>query len=210
MTKTVCQPYSIAILAGGLSKRMGQNKALLPLGGTPVIQRILNALTPLSDDLFLVTNTPSTYHHLQQPMVSDIVPDKAALGGIYTALEHARYSWVFVCACDMPFIDDQVVQWLADSIQDRDAIVCPYNEDRYPEPLHSLYHKQCSTPIAQSMQAGQLKISHIFKQVVVHFVPYDRLLQIARSNNFFLNLNTPTDLEIARNLVRGQDKRDFA
>ena len=102
MAHTELPPFSIDILAGGQSRRMVRNKALLKLGGNPIVQWVINTVQELTDDLFLVTNTPGIYTPFNIPMTPDAIPGKAALCGIYTAILHARHDWVLVLACARP------------------------------------------------------------------------------------------------------------
>ena len=103
---------SVAVLAGGQSKRMGQNKAFLEVGGQRVIARVLDTVRTLTDDLFISTNTPEQYEQFGLRMVGDIYPDKATLGGIYSAIEAAHHHHVLVVACDMPFLKRDLLRYL--------------------------------------------------------------------------------------------------
>lgn len=194
-------PISIAILAGGHSKRMGQNKALLTVNNVPILQRMINAVKPFGSDIFLVTNTPQHYHQFQLPMVPDIIKGKAALGGIYTALTQAKEAWVLVLACDMPFVDGAIIQHLTSLINDQSEVVCPRNEAGYPEPLHSLYHTQCLPLVEQHVQTNELKIANLFTKLVVHYADYAQLALLAATPHFFLNVNTPADLDMAKSVI---------
>ena len=83
---------------------MGQNKAFLEVGGQMVIARVLDAVKALTDDLFISTNSPEQYEQFGLRMVGDIYPDKATLGGIYSAIAAAHHHHILVVACDMPFL----------------------------------------------------------------------------------------------------------
>src|SRR5262249_57516559 len=98
------------IQAGGRSARMGgQPKALIELGGRPIIARVLAALAPAVDDVLLVTNTPELYAFLLLPMVGDVYPDHGALGGIYSGLEPAPAQPALTAPCHMPFLHPHAV-----------------------------------------------------------------------------------------------------
>src|SRR5262249_20248792 len=102
------------IQAGGRSARMGgQPKALIELGGRPIITRVLAALAPAVDDVLLVTNTPELYAFLALPMVGDVYPDHGALGGIYSGVEAAAGQAALTVACDMPFLHPDVLRLVA-------------------------------------------------------------------------------------------------
>ena len=114
MTVASCQKITLLINAGGKSRRMGQNKALLPLPphGTPLVQHMLARLEPLGfGRTVIVTNDPELPHQVHLPQsvtyVTDAYPDKGALGGIATGLRDAS-GWMLALACDMPLVNARV------------------------------------------------------------------------------------------------------
>jgi len=194
-------PFSVAILAGGQSTRMGQDKALLTLAGKPVLQHVIDAVAPLTDDLFLGTNTPNNYQQFGLPMVPDIMPGKASLGGIYTAIARARHDWVFVVACDMPLLNPRVVTFLA-GLRLRADVVAPRIFPQ-PETLHAFYHKRCLPFIKPYLDANRLKVIGFFDDVSVSYVEKADLQSVAPSFDFLTNVNTPQDFSwLERNLNR--------
>src|SRR5882762_4545536 len=99
------------IQAGGKSTRMGgEPKALLDLGGRRIVERVLDAVRPVVDDVLIVTNTPALYGFLGVPMVADIYPDHGSLGGIFSGLSAAAGDAAFTVACDMPFLHPDVAR----------------------------------------------------------------------------------------------------
>ena len=186
-------PFSIAILAGGQSRRMGQNKALIKLGGVSVLQRVIDVAQPLSEDVILVTNTPHIYQQFHLPMVADIVPNKAALGGVYTALSHTRHPWTLVLACDMPFLNSDVITHMARHRRSNLDVVCPRIDD-HPEPLHTFYKQTCIPTIEDQIATDQLKITMIFKQVQTLYLGKTAFEAVTLDPTFLLNMNTPQDL----------------
>ena len=190
---------SVAILAGGQSRRMGQGKAFLPVGDRPVIQRVLWSIADLSDDLLIVTNTPDEYRHLGQRMVSDVYPGKGALGGIYTAIDAARHPHCLVVACDMPFLNTDLLSYLMTLSPDFDVVI-PLIED-FPETMHAIYGKACLEPIERRLFADQLKIISFFDDVRVHYVPRDEVERYDPTFRSFLNMNTPEDWQKLQRLA---------
>ncbi len=89
---------------------MGSDKALLPFLGRPLIQRVLERLTPIADEILVTTNRPEDYHFLDLPLFRDLKPDRGALGGLYTALSSATCEAVAVVACDMPFASAALIE----------------------------------------------------------------------------------------------------
>ena len=182
-----------AILAGGKSSRMGQNKALMSLGGHRLIDRVVHVLADIFADLLLVTNTPEIYVDLGVPMVSDVFPEKGSLGGIYSAVYHASAPYCFVVACDMPFLQAAVIRSLVAHIADYDVVI----PDVYGEmqPLHAVYSKTCLTPIRQRLDANRLKIIGFLPEVRVRVVTTGELLPLDPELRTFQNLNTLAEFQ---------------
>ena len=185
---------SVGVLAGGQSRRMGRDKAFLPVGGKPVIQRVLERVASLSDDIILVTNTPDKFtFDIDCRITGDIYPGKGSLGGIYSALVAARYPHCLIVACDMPFLNVRLLQYLVRlaRIYDYDAVV-PEVSDRW-ETLHAVYSKRCLHPIERCLQQDDLRVRSFFKDVRVRIVEQRRLEHFDPLLRSFLNMNTPEE-----------------
>jgi molybdopterin-guanine dinucleotide biosynthesis protein A len=193
---------SVAVLAGGQSRRMGQDKAFLPVGGRPVVERVVERVAPLSDDLLLIANTQAPYSHLAARLVSDVYPGQGPLGGIYTALQAARHEHCLVVACDMPFLNPGLLRYLIDLVGLASGydVVIPRVEE-FPETLHAVYGKRCLEPIQRRLLAGQLKIVGFFDEVRVRYVERDDVARFDPEFRSFLNMNTPSDWERVQRLA---------
>ncbi|UCC88043.1 MAG: molybdenum cofactor guanylyltransferase [Anaerolineales bacterium] len=196
------EEFSVAILAGGQSRRMGQDKAFLPVGGRPVIERVLERVTPLSDDLMLVVDVPMKYGHLGQRMVVDVLPGKGALGGIYTSIHAARHQHCLVVACDMPFLNADLLDHMASLAIGFDVVIPRIKE--FPETMHALYGKRCLQPIRGCLEVGRLKIVSFFDQVRIRYVERDDVARFDPDFRSFLNMNTPADWARLRELAEGE------
>lgn len=183
---------SVAILAGGQSRRMGQDKAFLPVGGRPVIERVIARVSPLTDDLFINANDAAKYLPLGLPVRPDVYPDKAALGGIYSAIYHARHPRVLVVACDMPFLNPALLRHLAGLAPTADVVVPVINPPQ-PETMHAVYSKNCLPAIEPRLLAGRLRIIGFFDDVTVRRVSRDEAARFDPDLYSFLNMNTPED-----------------
>ena len=149
------------IQAGGRSTRMGgQPKALLELGGRRIIERVVDAVGGVLDDLLVVTNTPEPYAFLGLPMVPDAFPDGGALGGIYTGLRTAAGDAAFTVACDMPFVHPAIVRMVVERAGEGDVVI-PRTGSQL-ETMHALYAKACLGPMETRLRAGRLKIVGFF------------------------------------------------
>ncbi len=185
---------TIAIMAGGKSSRMGQDKSFVLFAGQPLIERVLERVQGLGDELVLSTNKPAEYAHLGLPMFADVLPDCGPLGGIYTAVYHARHPHTLVVACDMPWLNPDLLRYMVDLRETADVVVPRW--DKYPEPLHALYSKACLPPIKEKLDAGQLKITGFFGQVAVRFVERGEIERWDENGRSFTNVNTPDDLQM--------------
>jgi molybdopterin-guanine dinucleotide biosynthesis protein A len=180
------------ILSGGKNRRMGENKAFLPVNGERLIDRTVRLFHAVFQEVIIVTSSPSDYLDQDAVIATDILPEKGALGGIYTGLFYARYEYAFVAACDMPFMNRAFLEQMISQTTGYDIIV-PAPPDGL-QPLHAVYARRCLPVIRGLIERDRLKISG--------FYPGHRLLtispEIIRSfdpeGRIFLNVNTPEDL----------------
>ncbi len=189
---------TLAIQAGGKSSRMGQDKALMPFRGVPLVQYVMDRLAPIADEIIVTTNKPDSYRFLDVPLYPDIRPDRGALGGLYTALSSAKGDFVAVVACDMPFASDQFFLTASKLISESGAdIIIPQTEYGY-EPLHALYRRDtCIPPIEAALDADKWKVVSWFDQVKVHALSPAETTLFNPDGLTFWNLNTPEDFEKA-------------
>jgi molybdopterin-guanine dinucleotide biosynthesis protein A len=194
---------TVAIQAGGESKRMGQDKGLVAFQGQPLIMRVLNRVAGIADELLVTTNQPEDYRFLGLTPIPDRLPGRGALGGLYTALDAAHHLAVAVVACDMPFVNPLLLVIQLQLLNDTGAdLVIPRTPDGL-EPFHAVYRRETCLPQVQAaLQAGQRRVDAWFEQVRVHELtpeavqPYDPL------GLAFLNVNTPEELKRAEEVAR--------
>jgi molybdopterin-guanine dinucleotide biosynthesis protein A len=188
------------IQAGGRSTRMGgEPKALLELGGKRIVERVVDVLAAVLDELLVVTNTPERYEFLGLPMVPDRYPDGGALGGIFTGLDAADGDAAFNVACDMPFLHPDVVRLVLARAGEADVVI-PRVDGQY-ETMHALYAKACLAPMQTRLRAGQLKITGFFPEVRVLDITADAVARHRPPQIAFMNVNTPDELARARALA---------
>ena len=188
------------IQAGGRSTRMGgRPKALIELGGRRIIERVLAALTAVVDDVLLVTNTPELYAFLKLPMVADVYPDRGSLGGIYSGLKAAPGEAAFTVACDMPFLNPDVVRLVVARASQGDIVIPRVGHQL--ETMHAAYAKACLPHIEERLLAGQLKIVEFFERVLVVEIAEADVARFRDPRVVFMNVNTPDELERARGLA---------
>ncbi len=180
------------ILAGGKNLRMGRNKAFLEVNGERIIDRTKKLFLELFDEVLLVTNSLLDYLDLNLRMVADLYAGKGALGGIYTGLFHASHSHAFVAACDMPFLNKDLIRHLIDLSPGYD-IVIPKTQDGW-QPLHAIYSQKCLPFMEDLIRKDNLKIIDFFHRVKKREVPTEEILPLDPNLASFLNANTPEEL----------------
>ncbi|PYM78108.1 MAG: molybdenum cofactor guanylyltransferase [Candidatus Rokuibacteriota bacterium] len=187
------------VQAGGKSTRMGgRPKALIQLGGRSIVERVVAALTPVVDDVLVVTNTPELYAFLGLPMVADVYPDHGSLGGIYSGLSAAG-EIAFTVACDMPFLHPEVVRLVVARAGEGDVVI-PRVGEQY-ETMHAAYGKACLPHIEERLRAGRLRIVGFFDRVRVVEIGEAEIARFRDPAVAFMNVNTPDELERARALA---------
>lgn len=189
-------PISSVILAGGKSRRMNANKAFLEIGGRPLIERVVEKVARVAEEVILVTNTPDAYAYLELLMIPDIFPGKGSLGGIYSGLKAANQSHVLVTACDMPFLNAALLRFLVVLSPGYDVVV-PRTEQGL-EPLHAIYAKSCLPAIEHLLAHDSLKIADFFSQVRVRYVGQEEMAVLDPEGLSIFNVNRPEDLAWAR------------
>jgi molybdopterin-guanine dinucleotide biosynthesis protein A len=188
-----------AILVGGKSRRYGRNKALEVFQGESLIERQLRKVQALFPEVFIITNEPRDYLHLEVTLLRDVIPGLGPLGGIYTALLFAQGKSVFVTACDMPFLQPAVVQHMVQLSKNNDVVV-PEKEEGL-EPLHAIYSARCLPHIRKMLDLGRFQVISFFSAVKVCRLSQKELLELDPRGLSFFNINTPDDMERARELL---------
>jgi molybdopterin-guanine dinucleotide biosynthesis protein A len=195
--------FSLALLSGGISGRMGQDKALMPFLGRPLILRILERLSSLADEVILSTNRPAEYAFLGLPLHPDLQPGCGALGGLYTVLTAARGPIVAVVACDMPFANPALFQYEYELISESSADVVIASTSQGLEPLHAVYRRDTCLPVIKTaLEAGRLKLVDWLPQVNTRIVEPEEVARFDPDGLAFLNLNTPEEFRQAEERAR--------
>lgn len=188
------------VQAGGKSTRMGgAPKALVELGGRRLIERVVGVVREVVDDVLIVTNSPDLYRFLGVPMVPDVFVDHGSLGGIYSGLAAAPGDAVFTVACDMPFLRAAVARLVVERAGEADVVI-PRAAGQL-QTMHAVYGKDCLPHMEARLRAGRLKITGFFDDVRVLEVPEAEVARHADPALVFTNLNTPEELERAREMI---------
>jgi molybdopterin-guanine dinucleotide biosynthesis protein A len=197
---------SIIIQAGGASRRMGRDKALVPFLGQPLITRVIQRVSGLADELIVNTNRPEAYAFLGLPTLPDIIPERGALGGLFTALTIANHRLVAVVACDMPFVNPDLLAAQLSLLEDTgyDAVI-PVTENG-AEPFHAVYRRESCLPVIKAaLDAGSWRVNSWFDNANLYFLSPEEALQYDPLHLAFRNINTPEDLREAEQLAKDID-----
>lgn len=190
-----------AILAGGKSRRMGSNKAFLPLGGEPVVAHVARILSDIFREVFVVANSAAPFQGLGLTVIPDILPGNDSLGGLHAAVEWAGDAHVFVVGCDMPFLQPAFLRGMAARAEGWDVVIPIRNG--FPEPLCAFYRGSCAPAIRAQIEAGRLKMIGFHDMVHVLHVEEKEWRRWDSEGRSFWNLNTPEEYEAARNEEAG-------
>lgn len=193
------------ILAGGSSRRLGRDKVLELIEGKSLFERVVERVQLLTDKILIVTSREETDLRIGRGfnIHVDIYPGKGPLGGIYTGLVHSSSFHNLFVACDMPFLNTELLNYMVKLSSDFDAVV-PRLEEGKLEPLHAIYTKECLSSVESQLRAGNLEAYSFFDMVRVRYV------ELAESERFdpellsFFNINRQVDLDKAVSCARGE------
>jgi molybdopterin-guanine dinucleotide biosynthesis protein A len=205
---------SIAILSGGKSSRMGTDKALLPIEGKTMIEHIIAQVNDIGDEVIVITNTPGQYKFLGLPLFADVIPDKGALGGLYTAIDAASHPHTLILACDMPFVNRDLLRYMISLTPEADAIIpkiaAPDGEKKksgMAEPLRAIYSKTCLAPIRKCIDEDNLKMIAFFRDITLRWVDEEEIRKFDPQLVTFMNANTPEELGEIKEIWEKRGKR---
>ncbi len=205
---------SLLILAGGQSRRMGQDKLWLELDGAPLIARVVGHVLPLAAEILFSANTPERFAALARTLpvparvVSDRFPGAGPLAGLHAGLSAARHEWVLALAADMPFVNQTLLRQMIALAEDCDAVVPqtlhPDTAVATWEPLHALYRRTCLPVIKRHLAAGDRRMTCFYDEIRVRALAPDAVRRIDPDLLSFFNINTPDDWRRGRELAARQ------
>jgi molybdopterin-guanine dinucleotide biosynthesis protein A len=184
---------------------MGEDKALKPFLGRPLIQRVVERLAPIAGEMLVTTNRPDDYSFLSQRLIPDLKPGRGALGGLYTAIASASNPLVAVVACDMPFASAALLEAAARiMVQEEADVVIAKGEEGW-EPIHAVYRRAtCLPAIEAAIEADLWKLIAWFPQVKVRVLTSDEIKRYDPSGLAFWNVNTPEEFAEAEKIATGR------
>jgi molybdopterin-guanine dinucleotide biosynthesis protein A len=195
------------ILAGGKSKRLGRNKLNEVIGGITLINRVINVLSAFDGEIILVTaedsSLPDTFTYAKISKVQDLYPGKGMIGGIITGLSASKNFYNLVVASDMPFLSPALIRYMISNAKGNDLVA--YKNQNELEPLHAIYTKNC-LPILEEIMLKDRRIFELLGQVKVRYLSPAEINQYDPKKISFFNVNTESDLRIAKEIAAKEDK----
>lgn len=197
------------ITAGGRSSRMGRDKAWLELDGRAMIDRVIEALKPITANVHLIANSVE-YSRLGFPVFADTNSGVGPLEAIRTALVHSPTEWVILVACDMPFVTRELFARLLNILEQvttdaglqapdsRPEAVVPLNQQGLLEPLGAIYSIAALPAVTRLIDSGERKVSYLFERIPTRLVTFDEVKDLPGARLFFENINTPEDYELVK------------
>lgn len=185
---------------------MGRDKALIPFNGATLIKHVLQRLSPLTDDLIIISPHGDEINSIGYTIYPDLVPDKGPLMGLYTGLHYAKHGIVAVVACDMPFVNPALIK---EEVLSLDAnhcdVVIPIVNGK-AEPLHAVYRREsCLDAIERGLKAGMKRLIEWHPMVKVCEMGEAEIKIYDPRGRAFFNINTPDDLLAAEAILKMDD-----
>ncbi len=174
------------ILAGGKSSRMNEDKGLMLLNGKPMIQYVIDALSPFVDELIIVSNNEA-YETFGHAVYKDLIKNKGPLAGIYTGLKHSKTTKNIVLSCDVPYVSPELLSFLIE--ESNNEITIPKKGTRTHQ-LIGVFSKLCTTSFKKSIEKNDLKLLDAFKNLNLNVVDANHF-----EEQLFTNINSPSDIK---------------
>lgn len=184
------------VTAGGQSRRMGQNKALMNFQGRTLIEHSLASLQAVAQQVGIIADSLSLYEHLNVACYPDEWPGLGPLAGIATALHFAQHPYVVVLGCDMPFITKELLEILLTQAVGYQVCV-PKDHTGQLQPLCAIYHKTCRPAIEQLINLGSYAPRQLFDKVATNIIDFTALAHLTKAAHLFDNINTQADFSRA-------------
>lgn len=183
-----------AILCGGKSSRMGFDKSTIKVNGKLLIEIIGEELEKIFDNVILISNDKDKFKNIKYEVLQDIVPASGPLGGIYTALNYSTSKYVFVLACDMPFISLNYIKYMMDCLRGQSFHgIVSFNSD-HVETLHSFYSQELIDTFRNELNKNNFKLFQVIKSCNFNYVDYEKIREYSKDMSMFTNLNYKADL----------------
>lgn len=187
------------ILAGGRNSRFPHLKSFIKIEGVPIIEKNLRLLKGLFDEVLVSANDTLPYQHLGVTVIKDSIQSRGPLSGIYSCLKHCQSEGVFVVACDMPLLDNAVIEAIcnqyikATETRQIDALVPIYKG--LVQPLCAIYCHSSLKKIQRAILADKVTMVRFLEEIDTHYMDVTGIIAEQTLEMCFSNINTPEDLQ---------------
>jgi molybdenum cofactor guanylyltransferase len=187
------QPINACILAGGQSKRMGKDKGLVELDGKPMIVHVINAIQSLVGQINISTNNNYEYSRFGYPILEDVFPLAGPISGLYSCLYHSKNDYVLIVACDMPYINEGLIEYLISESDDSSDIIVPSHLG-FIEPLCAIYNKRILSLVKQRILSHNRRMLDLLSQCKTKIINIESTHEYYHKY-LFKNINSSSDLK---------------
>ena len=181
------------ILAGGENTRMPVPKAFINVEGQRIIERNIGVIKTLFSETFIITNHPEMYASFEVTLLGDVYDIRCPMTGIVTALMNSSKPWVFISACDMPFISKRLISYMATQRTLGDAVI-PSAYGGKAEPLFGFYSRRLLPSMEKELLRHNWGLSDFLKNKRVQYITMKEIKIHDPRVLCFINLNRPEDI----------------
>jgi len=190
-----------AILIGGKSRRFNSDKAYIQFSGESLSALLYKMISRVLNHVYFVADHGDKFPIPDVDVIVDLKPDIGPLGGLYTALTHSSHDYCFISACDLPFLNVELIKILWDKCTGTSDIVVPVWDSKI-EPLAAFYHKRCIPVIESSLEKNQWMMKGFWNQVRTNYIDVTSYFNPGELRKIFFNINTPGDYETAQLMLK--------
>jgi molybdenum cofactor guanylyltransferase len=190
---------SAVILCGGKSLRMGFDKSKITIEGKPIYEFIAKKLEAVFEDIILVTNKRNRIINSKYRVVEDIIKECGPMGGIYTGLKYAASEYVFFTACDMPFVDISLIEYIKDILNKKVFNGAVAINSGHIEPLYSFYSKGLETSLKYNIDQGNYQMNKLVRNANFYMIEESYWNKDGKPS-IYSNLNYLEDLNILKDI----------
>lgn len=186
------------ILAGGKSSRFGSNKAMYKIEQKPMLEKIVEKLETSFHKIYIIGNKKQDFKGIKGKVeyLTDVIPDKGPLGGLYTGLSKSDSQFNYLQACDMPFICGDYLKFMKKYIKaDSEYEAYIPEKDGYLEPFVGIYSKNIKEDILKLIKKDQLNFDYLFNKINIKKISEEEIEKVAEPKRLFFNINRKEDLD---------------
>lgn len=183
------ETFGAAVLCGGVSRRMGRDKATLPLGAHSFLTALLEELRAYPEILISASEL-TAYNQFGVPVIADRYPNCGPMAGLHAVLTACKSDALLSVPCDLPLFSAELGQFLCASLHDGDDAVIVQTRDGGYHPLCGVYRKRVSAVMEACLQNGVYKVQRAFASMSVRVVS---LQDTPFPDDLLLNVNTPRE-----------------